>query len=110
MDTEATFLMKMTWTALGFVGAGISIGARISRGEDINKYGIITTLVAGAAAGGTCTEALIDFANLEPFLAGAVALFMGLMAMGFVMNAIDGKIPFINNLIGKVGNGKRTKK
>lgn len=110
MDTEATFLMKLTWTALGFVGAGVSIGARMSRGETINKYGIATTLVAGAAAGGTCTEALVNFANLEPFWAGAVALLLGLMAMGFVINAIDGKVPFINNLMGKVGNGKRSKK
>lgn len=110
MDTEYTFAIRAFWTTLGFVGAGISIGARLSRGETINKYGIATTLVAGAAAGGTCTEALVNLAHLEPFWAGAVALLLGLMAMGFVMNAIDGKIPFINNFLGKIGNGDISKK
>lgn len=109
MDTEATFVMKAMWTALGFVGAGISIGARMSRGEQVNKWSVCTTLMAGAAAGGTCTEALVSLANLEPFWAGAVALLLGLVAMGFVLNAIDGKVPFINNFIGKSDNGSRTK-
>lgn len=100
MDTEYTFLMRTMWTALGFVGAGISIGARLGRGEKVNAWSVITTLAAGAAAGGTCTEALVNFAKLEPFWAGAVALLLGLMAMGFVLNAIDGKVPFINRFMG----------
>lgn len=104
MDTEYGILIKSFWTGLGFVGAGISIGARLGRGEKINSWTIGTTLVAGAAAGGTCTEALVKFANLEPFWAGAVALLLGMMAMGFVLNAIDGKIPFVNKFMGGSSN------
>jgi len=92
---------KIEWIILGFIGAGISVGVRLSRGEKVNRWAVLTTLVAGAAAGGTCTEALVSLAKLEPFWAGAIALLLGLMAMGFIINAIDGKIPFINKFMGK---------
>lgn len=87
-------------TILGFIGAGISIGARLGRGEKINPWTVITTLATGAVVGGTCTEAMVEFAKLEPFWAGGVSLLLGITAMGFVLNAMDGKIPFINKLMG----------
>ena len=90
----------VTWTALGFVGAGISVGARLGRGEKVNKWAAATTLVAGAAIGGTCTNALVNFAHIEPFWSGGIALLLGVMAMGFIINAMDGKIPFINKIMG----------
>lgn len=91
---------QIDWTLLGFLGAGISIGIRLGRGEKINKWALVTTLATGAAVAGTATEALTNAAGLEPFWAGAVALLLGLMAMGFVINAYDGKIPIINKWMG----------
>ena len=90
----------LEWTILGFIGAGISIGVKLSREEKVNPWALMTTLATGAVAAGTCTEALVNFAKLEPFWAGTVALLLGLMAMGFVLNALDGKIPFINKFVG----------
>jgi len=89
------------WTILGLMGAGIAIGVRLGRGEKINKWVLITTLTTGASISGTCTKALVKFANLDAGWAGAVALMLGVMAMGFVINAMDGKVPFINRLMGK---------
>lgn len=97
---NASWVMSFLWTLLGFVGAGISVGIRLSRGEVVNKWAIATTLVAGMAAAGTCTQALVNFANLSLFWSGGVALLLGLMAMGFMANALDGKIPFINRFTG----------
>lgn len=89
-----------TSTALGCVGAGISVGIRLSRGEKINRWLVITTVVAGMATAGACTQAMVSFAHIEAYWSGAVSLLLGLMAMGFMLNAYDGKIPFINKFMG----------
>lgn len=98
---------KIEWTILGLIGAGLSVGARLGRGEKVNHWSVITTLAAGAAFAGTCTEALVNFARLEPFWAGGVALLIGLMIMGLVINALDGKIPVLNQFINKVTGGAK---
>jgi hypothetical protein len=90
----------IVWTGLGLIGAGISVGVRLSRGEKLNPYALSTTLIAGMAVSGTCTQALVNFASISAGWAGGVALLLGLMAMGFVNNALDGKIPFINRYMG----------
>lgn len=99
-DTMNTWFMLIIWTALGFVGAGISVGIRLSRGEVVNKWAVYATLAAGMSAAGTCTQALVSFANISAGWSGGIALLLGLMAMGFVTNALDGKIPFINKFTG----------
>lgn len=89
------------WTGLGFIGAGVSVGVRLSRGEVMNKWAVLTTLTAGMFTAGACTQALVNFAHLDAGWSGGVALLLGLMAMGFITNAIDGKIPFINKFTGR---------
>lgn len=98
---QTTWFMACLWTGLGLVGAGISVSVRISRGEKVNPWAVGATLAAGMGAAGTCTQALVSFANISPGWSGGVALLLGLMAMGFVTNALDGKIPFINKFMGE---------
>ena len=98
--SQAGWMMYSLWTGLGMVGGGISIGIKKSKGEAVNKWAAITAVVAGMATAGACTQALVSFAHLEAYWSGAVALLLGLMAMGFMVNAVDGKVPYINKFMG----------
>lgn len=88
------------WTCLGFVGAGIALGIRVSRGEVVNKWAVGTAFIAGMSMAGTSTNAMVNLAHLPAGLSGAVALLLGVMAMGFIADAMDGKISLINKFIG----------
>lgn len=104
---QVNWLIHLIWTLLGFVGAGIGVGIRMSRGENLNAWAIGTTLVAGMAAAGVCTQAFVSFLGVNYVgLAGGIALFLGLMAIGFANNAVDGKIPFINKIFGGTKDGQ----
>ena len=94
-------ILLMVWTLLGFLGAGISVGIRLARGEQVNKWTVITAGTAGASMGGTTTMVVVDFLNLNIWWSLFVALLLGLMAMGFMSDAVDGKIQFINRLMGR---------
>lgn len=100
LGAQDSWLAYALWTVLGFIGAGISVGVKLQRGEQLNRPAVATTLVAGTVTAGACTHALVSFAHLDAGWSGGVALLLGLMAMGFIMNAVDGKIPFINKFTG----------
>lgn len=96
----AGWTLHLLWTGLGLIGGGISVGIRKSKGEDVNKWAAGTAVVAGMATSGTSTQALVSYAHLEVYWSAAVALLLGLMAMGFMINVMEGKVPFINKFMG----------
>ncbi len=98
---EATgWLVIGIWAFLGLIGAGIKVGAALGKGEMVNKWRAGTTLLAGMIASASSTNFFIEFLNLSQYASYPIALLIGLMAMGFFENAIDGKIPFINKFMG----------
>lgn len=99
-SSQAGWVLHAVWTGLGLIGGGISVGIRKSKGEAVNVWAACTAVVAGMATAGSCTQALVTFAKLEAYWSGAVALLLGLMAMGFMINAVEGKVPFINKFMG----------
>lgn len=87
-------------TILGFLGAGVSVGIGLSRGEKANVYAIATALVAGAVVGETATVGFLQLAGLDNIWSDFVAFTLGVCAMGFVKQAFDGKIPLLSNIFG----------
>lgn len=87
-------------TILGFLGAGVSVGIGLSRGEKANVYAIVTSLIAGAVVGETATVGFMQIAGLDNIWSDFVAFTLGVCAMGFVKQAFDGKIPLLSNIFG----------
>lgn len=99
--SEIGLLTMAVYCACGLIGAGIKVGFDLGNGKPVNKWMIGTTLLAGPAVAGTCTQLAVN--TLGVSFAGAaagVALLLGLMAMGFVSNALEGKIPLLNRFMG----------
>lgn len=96
----AGWMVIAVWGLLGLLGAGINVGTKLGKGEIINPWRAGTTLVAGMVASASSTNFLIQFLNLSDYASYPIALLTGLMAMGFFDNAMSGKIPFINKIMG----------
>jgi len=106
VSDAASWGLVAVWTVLGLLGAGIKVGAAIGKGEVLNIWRAGTTLFAGMLAGGTFTAFLISFLHTSQEAGYPIAVLVGVMAMGFFDNAIEGKIPLINKLMGG-GNGQQ---
>lgn len=94
-------------TIWGCVGAGVSIGMGLSRGEKANIYAIVTALVAGAVVGETATVGFLQLAGLDNIWSDFVAFTLGVCAMGFVKQAFDGKLPILNRIFGGKSDDER---
>lgn len=94
-------------TILGFLGAGVSVGIGLSRGEKANVYAIVTSLIAGAVVGETATVGFMQIAGLDNIWSDFVAFTLGVCAMGFVKQAFDGKIPLLSNIFGGKADDER---
>lgn len=94
-------------TILGFLGAGVSVGIGLSRGEKLNIYAVVTALVAGAIMGETSTAAFLYAANLNNIWSDFIAFTLGVCAMGFVKQAFDGKLPILSKILGGGSNDER---
>lgn len=94
-------------TILGFLGAGVSIGISLSRGDKANIFAIATALVSGAVMGETATQGFLILAGLDNIWSDFVAFTLGVCAMGFVKQAFDGKLPILSNLLGGKSNDER---
>jgi hypothetical protein len=96
-----TWGTTMFYSALGLLGAGIKVCGDLAEGKVVNKWAITATLLAGCAFGGTATQGIIDLLGVSyGMFAGAIAVLIGIMAIGFVNNALAGKIPLLNKFMG----------
>lgn len=94
-------------TILGFLGAGVSVGIGLSRGEKANIFAIATALVTGAVVGETATSGFLILANLSNVWSDFIAFTLGVCAMGFVKQVFDGKLPILKLIFGGKSDDER---
>lgn len=101
VSASVSWGMVVLWGFLGLLGAGIKVGIELGKGTPVNKWHIGTSLVAGGAMAATSTQGVVNMLGVEyGGLAGLVALLTGLMAIGFMVNALEGRIPLLNRFMG----------
>jgi hypothetical protein len=97
--------MTMQFT-LGALGAGVRVAIGHDKGEPQSKAKIIATFISGTVLAGTSNQAMTAYLSLPQNFSGAASFLIGLLGIGFVYQALDGKLslPFLR---GK-DNGKNS--
>lgn len=86
------FPAHLTEYVIGAFGAGVRVLIGHDKGEPQSKARMFATVIAGSVLAGTSSQALTEYADLPVGFAGGIAFLIGMLAIGFLYQALEGKV------------------